>query len=294
MGKGSGGWRVVVVSFCWGGILWVGRKLQFWVKGDRVRWLEGSREGKGRKIHMLNWIGKGFAACEASTGALEADWYPIWCTLASSLGTGLALVSLVRMWSDHLRRPRGSPDLYARPNLVWTERASERERFRGERVLLWLTTTSFDLVCHSNGNHGSACKWSVGTLFLCSFLKGNITWKRTCHVSLSASSGLFMKSATESVVLGRTSSSSEDKSALPRIWVFAHFVYGSPYIRFEMNFWVSEHGLYPQVVSSWSPELIRLRILCSDWIGVSRVSKLGPLFVWPRKIVLWRLGAIGY
>ena len=55
---------------------------------------------------------------------------------------------------------------------------------------------------------------------------------------------------------------------------------------FEMNFWVSEHGPYPQLVSSCSPELIRLRILCSDWIGVSRVSKLGCLFVWPRQIVL--------
>ena len=126
------------------------------------------------------------------------------------------------------------------------------------------------------------------------FLERKHHLKKRTYVSLSASSGLFMKFATKSVVLGRASLSSEDKSALQRIWVFAHFVYGSPCIRFVMNLWVSEHGFYRQLVSSWSPEVIWLRILCSDWIGVSRVSKLGSRFVWHRKIVLWRLGAIGY
>lgn len=178
---------------------------------------------------MLNWIGKGFAACESIIHGrallrrictefgipwqlqweLDWPWWVLWeCEMiVYDVHVVLQIYMPVRIWYG------------------------QREReIQGGRVLFWLTTTSFDPVCHSNGNHGSACKWSVGTLFLCSFLKGNITRKEegpACFVSLSASSGLFMKSATESVVLGQTSLSSEDKSASSRIWVCAHFVYGS-------------------------------------------------------------------
>ena len=119
----------------------------------------------------------------------------------------------------------------------------------------------------------------------------NVNWsfvpsKRFSRSICQLEFGACRERERESIVLERASLSSEDKSALPRVWMFLHFVFGSPRFGFEMNFWATENCLYPQLVSSWSPELIRLRILCSDWIGVSRVSKLGLYLVAQKDCVL--------
>ena len=68
--------------------------------GLRETWFGGLKETKkekGERFICLIELEKALQPVKASTGALEANWYQIWYTAAASLGTGLALVSLVRM-----------------------------------------------------------------------------------------------------------------------------------------------------------------------------------------------------
>ena len=190
---------------------------------------------------MWNWIGKGFEACESIHGRTWSGLEPNLVQLGSFTGNWIGLgescenVKWSLMPSKRFSRSICQSEF-------GVERDTEREReIQGE---------------------GFYCGWLPQVLILCAIVMAimdrlaNGLWglyfsavseketslgKKDLLCQPSSIFRLFMKSATKSVVLGRTSLSSEDKSALPRIWVFVHFV-----------FWISSFRIWDEILGVWT------------------------------------------